>query len=308
MQTWGDEWLQKVAPLTAAPHTVGGYRSNLERHVYPRLGNIGLVDLTGKHVLDFQHQLLTSGLKVASVKVARRPLTTMLNVAVRFGFRDSNPTMSVPHQKDPRRGPVGTRLTKYEAGELRAAARQASSPHRSFRAIGGNQGASTRENVDCGGMTSTTTPEKFTSPQPHRIDKVWDRRNRITELVRKEPKSVTGCREHHQHQTSNGPYNESKVHRGLTGSQAPIRVRRGNNVREAKNGTCWPRNLARSVRRFVKARSQMLLHMICDWTFANHQLIWGANPKQISETRPRLSALPNPCTSVQVPVLTDPGF
>ena len=55
VQTWGDEWLRKVAPLTAAPHTVGGYRSNLERHVYPRLGHIGLVDLTGKHILDFQH-------------------------------------------------------------------------------------------------------------------------------------------------------------------------------------------------------------------------------------------------------------
>ena len=50
VQSWCDEWLLKVAPSNAAPHTVGGYRSNLERHVYPRLGHIGLVDLNGKTV------------------------------------------------------------------------------------------------------------------------------------------------------------------------------------------------------------------------------------------------------------------
>ena len=126
VQSWCDEWLLKVAPSNAAPHTVAGYRSNLERHVYPRLGHIGLVDLNGKHVLDFQHQLQVSGLKVATVKVARRPLTAALNVAVAFGFLGSNPTKSVALPRDPRRGPAGTRLGLCDIDALLEAARVAS--------------------------------------------------------------------------------------------------------------------------------------------------------------------------------------
>ena len=254
VQTWGDEWLQKVAPLTAGPHTVGGYRSNLERHVYPRLGPIGLVDLTGKHVLDFQHQLLTQGLKVSSVKTARRPLTTMLNSAVRFGLRDSNPTMSVPLPRDPRRGPAGTRLGLCDIDALLEAASVASPQIDLFVHLGVTRGL--RRGEICGLWWDDINYETKQIRITHNLiesSTYGVDGTPITELVLKEPKSVTSRRTLTLSADLERALKRVKIEQYRSRLVSPEPWPKEGHVFTAKNGNpVWPRNLGRSFRRFLK--------------------------------------------------------
>ena len=286
VQTWGDEWLTKVALLTAGPHTVGGYRSNLERHVYPRLGHIGLIDLTGKHVLDFQHQLLTQGLKVASVKTARRPLTTMLNSAVRFGFRDSNPTMSVPLPRDPRRGPAGTRLGLCDIDALLEAARAASPQIDLFVHLGVTRGL--RRGEICGLWWDDINYETGEIYVTHNLieSSVYGVDGTpVTELVRKDPKSVTSCR------TLTLSSDIERALKRVKTQQSKDRLASDEPwphepyVFTARHGQpLWPRNLSRSFRRFVQKNDlpNIASHDLRR-TFANAASSSGAPIEQISE-------------------------
>jgi len=286
IESWCNEWLAKVAPLTAAPHTVGGYRSNLQRHVYPRLGHIGLVDLTGKQVLDFQHQLQVEGLKVASVKVARRPLTAALNVAVRFGFRDSNPVMSVPLPRDPRRGPVGTRLSKSQVDELLDAARNAS-PHLDlFTSLGVTRGL--RRGEICGLCWDDIDFDEGEIRITHNLIEssvCGIDETPITELVLKEPKSVSSRR------TLTLSADLQRAFKRVTVQQARDELAslepwpEEGYVFTAHNGKpVWPRNLARSFRRFLKKEGLPVIGVHdLRRTFANTASQGGASIEEISE-------------------------
>jgi len=286
VKSWCDEWLLKVAPSTAAPHTVGGYRSNLERHVYPRLGHIGLIDLTAKPVLDFQHQLRSSGLKVASVKVARRPLTTALNVAVRFGFRDSNPVTAVPLPRDPRSGPVGTRLSKPEVDELLAAARNASPHVELFVLLGVKRGL--RRAEICGLCWNDIDYEKADIHITHNLieSSVYGIDGTpVTELLLKGPKSVTSRRTLTLSPELERAFKRVKTEQTKERLASSEPWPEGQYVFTANNGQpIWPRNLARSYRRFLKE------HQLPDIgahdlrrTFANLASHAGAPIEQISE-------------------------
>ncbi len=254
VQSWCDEWLLKVAPTNAAPHTVAGYRSNLERHVYPRLGHIGLVDLNGKHILDFQHQMLASGLKVATVKVARRPLTAALNVAVAFGFLGSNPTKSVALPRDPRRGPVGTRLNKSQVDDVLNAARHATPHIDLFALLGVTRGL--RRGEICGlcwdDIDFETKQIRIThnliESSTYGVDGTP-----ITELVLKEPKSVTSRRTLTLSADLERALKRVKSEQSRNRLSSPDPWPEERYVFTAKNGNpVWPRNLGRSFRRFLK--------------------------------------------------------
>jgi integrase len=312
VQSWCDEWVHKVAPLTAAPHTVGGYRSNLERHVYPRLGHIGLIDLTGKHVLDFQYQLLASGLKVASVKVARRPLTTALNVAVRFGLRDSNPVMSVPLPRDPRRGLVGTRLPKTALDELLAAARTASPQVELFVVLGATRGLRLSEicglwwdDIDYENREIHVTHNLIES-STYGIDGT-----RVTELVRKDPKSVTSYRALTLSPNLERVFTRVKTQQARDRLKSPERWPHEVYVFAAKNGRpIWPRNMARSFRRFIENEDlpNISPHDLRR-TFANTTSQAGAPIEQISEALGHASiGITKSLYIGQVPVLATRAF
>ena len=286
VQSWCDEWLLKVAPSNAAPHTVAGYRSNLERHVYPRLGHIGLLDLNGKHILDFQHQLLTSGLKVATVKVARRPLTAALNVAVAFGFLGSNPTKSVALPRDPRRGPVGTRLARSQVDDVLAAARNAAPHIDLFALLGITRGL--RRGEICGLCWDDIDSENREIRIIHNLiesSTYGVDGTPITELVLKEPKSVTSRRTLTLSADLERALKRVKSEQSQNRLSSPDPWPEEGYVFTAKNGKpVWPRNLGRSFRRFLKREG--LPHVgVHDLrrTFANTASAAGAPIEHISE-------------------------
>ena len=312
VESWCNEWLQKLAPLTAAPHTVGGYRSNLQRHVYPRVGKIDLLRLSGKDVLDFQHQLLASKMKVASVKVARRPLNIALNAAIRLGLRDSNPLTAVPLPKETRSGPVGTRLTKQQAEELLAAARQGTPHVELFVLLGLTRGL--RKGEICGLWWDDIDFDKKEIYVTHNliesatygIDGVS-----VTGLVRKDPKSFTSRRTLTLSVDLERAFSRVKARQARDRLKSRERWPTQPYVFTGSGGQpIWPRNMGRSYRGFLKANQlpNIGVHDLRR-TFANTASQANAPIEQISEALGHASiGITKSLYIGQVPVLATRAF
>ena len=312
VQEWCDEWLKKISPETAAPHTVDGYRRNLVQYVYPSLGHIELGRLTAKHVMDFQYQLKISNLKPSSVKVARRPLCAALNAAVRMGLRDSNPVTAVRLPKETRVGPVGKRLNKEEVDTLIAAAHKASPHVELFVLLGVTRGLRRGEicglwwdDVDLDNHVAHVTRNLIQSSAAG-IDGI-----RTMELCCKEPKSFTSRRSFTIDTRLEGAFRRVKAQQNRDRLKSPEQWPKERYVFTARNGRPrWPGNVARSYRDFLKANNlpRTGVHDLRR-TFANTASQADASIDQISEALGHAStAITKSLYIGQVPVLATRAF
>ena len=111
-----DEW-KSPADLTVAefaprflqaksvkvrPNTLALYRTLVEAHVVPRLGNRRVSDVEPAHLLDFYHALLDDGLSVKSAHNVFSVTRQLFHVAVSLQVITSNPAVGVELGKKPK--------------------------------------------------------------------------------------------------------------------------------------------------------------------------------------------------------------
>jgi integrase len=286
VQEWCDNWLKVIAPQRAAPHTVAGYRSNLQRFVYPQLGSIDLTRLSALHIAEFQDQLVLSQLKISSVKVARRPLAAALNEAVRRGMLNANPTQAVRLPKDTRFGPVGTRLTKPETEALIMAARHASPHVELFVLLGITRGL--RRGEICGLWWDDIDFEKGKFHVTHNLiesSTYGVDGTLMTQLERKDPKSYTSRRTPELSPDLESAFKRVKTQQARDQLKSLEPWPEEQYVFADRVGQpLWPTNVARSFRRFLKKEDllDMGTHDLRR-TFANTASQAGAPIEGISE-------------------------
>ena len=94
---WLNEWLDTHAALHTTPRTQESYRSNIEKHIVPALGNIPLTQLRPQHLQDYYIDALSSGrcdgkggLSKRSVLYHHRIISEALSHAVKMGILARN--------------------------------------------------------------------------------------------------------------------------------------------------------------------------------------------------------------------------
>lgn len=91
VETWLDEWLEKIAARTLRPQTIKGYRSKIERDIKPAIGKVRLVDLRPTHIRHLHDTMRDRGLAEASVRQAHAIIKRALKVAVMEGNLVTSP-------------------------------------------------------------------------------------------------------------------------------------------------------------------------------------------------------------------------
>ena len=91
-------WLDTYAanPNNIKHNTYIGYKSNINVHIIPELGNIRLADLTANDLDSFYNKLFTDKkLKTATVRYVHRTLSVALGHAAKKGAIRSSPTSAI---------------------------------------------------------------------------------------------------------------------------------------------------------------------------------------------------------------------
>jgi integrase len=109
------DWLRDVAAARVRGNTLSGYRTNVERHIVPRLGVKKLGKLTARDVRALLDDLRRSGLSERSVRYVHATLRAALEDAVREDLVPRNVAklvrLSVPERAE-------TRVLSAEEGRL----------------------------------------------------------------------------------------------------------------------------------------------------------------------------------------------
>jgi integrase len=125
---WTTEYLpRRVANGRLAEETMDGYETSVRLHITPRLGDVGLTDLTATLLEDWLDDLADAGLGPRGRQKALRTLSVALSVALRRDLIGRNPARNVE-------GPrvVAKRVkawTRAQAGAFIAAAAGAPQLH-----------------------------------------------------------------------------------------------------------------------------------------------------------------------------------
>ena len=82
---WLRHWLDNIASRSLRPRTIEGYRSKIERHVVPGIGNHRLDRLLPEHLEQLYVTLAAKGLAPASVLQVHRIISRSLKIALQRG-------------------------------------------------------------------------------------------------------------------------------------------------------------------------------------------------------------------------------
>ncbi len=85
-----DEWLAEGERLELSPTTLRTYRSQIEKTIRPRLGNVQIVRLTAKHLDDLYRDLKSDGKSPKTIRNYHAIIAAALHQAVRWGWVRSN--------------------------------------------------------------------------------------------------------------------------------------------------------------------------------------------------------------------------
>ena len=88
-------WLDNYCAQNLAPNTLRGYRTNVEKHICPVIGDILLVKLTPKHIQDLYSELLRRGLSGTSVRYVHNNLHKAFDYGVKLQALPRNPAEMV---------------------------------------------------------------------------------------------------------------------------------------------------------------------------------------------------------------------
>jgi integrase len=135
VQRYGDHWLKVHVAQECRERTARQYRSVLEQHVYPALGDVALSDLTRARIKAFLAGKAEAGLKRGTLKNIVVPLRAMLNEAVDEGRISGTPAAKLwkrnrgASEKEARKV---TALRAEELGRLLAMAQEGFPDHSDF--------------------------------------------------------------------------------------------------------------------------------------------------------------------------------
>lgn len=85
-----DQWLALATP-DLSPRTVSGYRSHIENHIRPNIGQVELAKLTTAHLDRLYGKLRSRGLSQMTVRHVHAILRRALGYAVRWSWIPTNP-------------------------------------------------------------------------------------------------------------------------------------------------------------------------------------------------------------------------
>ena len=111
-ETYARYWLTNVAPVDQSPLTLARYRSLIEAHIIPGIGDIPLKNLDGKCIDAFYADRRTKGkrygggLSSASMANLHRLLTLILKSAVKAKKLAASPIADVQTKPKPKRRPI----------------------------------------------------------------------------------------------------------------------------------------------------------------------------------------------------------
>jgi integrase len=90
LEVYLESWFRDIATPKNRPSTLKSYRSYLDRHIIPELGDVALCDLTPTDVHAFLNSRTNAGLSPRSVQYIRAILRTALTQAMRWGYVERN--------------------------------------------------------------------------------------------------------------------------------------------------------------------------------------------------------------------------
>lgn len=79
-----------------APTTLANYRSNVDVHILPMLGDRRLEEIRPRLISQFLQHLVTKGLSAGTARKVRTVLSAAMSYAVAMEYVESNPVMKVP--------------------------------------------------------------------------------------------------------------------------------------------------------------------------------------------------------------------
>ena len=122
------KWLDEYVALSTRYRTADGYRTIVDRHLIPKLGDIPLSKLSASRIQKYYAQLINDGrydgrggLSAQTVKHHHRVLNSALNRAVKWGLLRHNPVLQADSPRVPKRVP--RTLDAHEVQQLIDAAR-----------------------------------------------------------------------------------------------------------------------------------------------------------------------------------------
>lgn len=98
LQQFLDQWLTDVAKEQCRKNTYAGYKTNLDKHIIPKLGHIPLKQLTPQHIQPVINRLAKT-LEPRTVRNIRATLRHALNTAVEWRLLVYNPATVVKMPK-----------------------------------------------------------------------------------------------------------------------------------------------------------------------------------------------------------------
>lgn len=100
LEQWLDVWYESIATKKIRPKTAATYRTLLERHIIPTIGNVRLDNLTPAHIRRVEAAILGKGLSPTTAAQAHR----IVAVALKYALREGRVTRNVATDTDaPRR-------------------------------------------------------------------------------------------------------------------------------------------------------------------------------------------------------------
>ncbi|MEI8413148.1 MULTISPECIES: site-specific integrase [unclassified Kribbella] len=109
-----DAWVQEIEELveggSRSPRTVQSYKSTLEKHVRPALGELRLAEVTTARVDTFIHKVKAQ-VGVPTAKLCRSVTSGVMGLAVRSGPLDANPVREIRRIETARRKKLARSLT-----------------------------------------------------------------------------------------------------------------------------------------------------------------------------------------------------
>ena len=96
-----DRYLETIERTDTA-HTADGYRSSLENHIYPAIGNLRMAKITPVHIQDIYNGMIDDGLAIGTVRRHHVIVSGVFKYAYKMGLIESNPCDRVTLPKAPR--------------------------------------------------------------------------------------------------------------------------------------------------------------------------------------------------------------
>ena len=89
------DWIERYGKVNLRPNTIDGYKSNIQNHLIPHIGNYQLRELSPEIIDTMLSQLFDEGLSNSSVRYCFRILSVALESARKYHYIENNPARDI---------------------------------------------------------------------------------------------------------------------------------------------------------------------------------------------------------------------